>query len=149
MAATRRADVTWEGDLLSGSGVVSAGTSRSFTALPVSWASRTESAQGRTSPEELLAAAHASCFAMALSFGLAGAGKPPKKTEVRAAVTFANFTLVPGPSAHGFGALAASATALLVALVFLRRGLRDMEFRTFFRQRVRRFEAGRDHGAIG
>lgn len=88
MAATRRADVTWEGDLLSGSGVVSAGTSRSFTALPVSWASRTESAQGRTSPEELLAAAHASCFAMALSFGLAGAGKPPKKLEVSAAVTF-------------------------------------------------------------
>jgi len=88
MAATRRADVTWEGDLLSGGGVVTAGTSRSFNALPVSWASRTESAQGRTSPEELLAAAHASCFAMALSFGLAGTGKPPKKLEVSATVTF-------------------------------------------------------------
>ena len=88
MAATRRADVTWEGDLLSGGGVVSAGSSRSFSALPVSWASRTESPQGKTSPEELLAAAHASCFAMALSFGLAGAGKPPKKLEVNASVTF-------------------------------------------------------------
>lgn len=88
MAATRRADVTWEGDLLSGGGVVSAGSSRAFSALPVSWASRTESAQGRTSPEELLAAAHASCFAMALSFGLAGASKPPKKLEVSATVTF-------------------------------------------------------------
>lgn len=88
MAATRRSDVTWEGDLLSGGGVVSAGTSRAFSALPVSWASRTESPQGKTSPEELLAAAHASCFAMALSFGLAGAGKPPKKLEVSASVTF-------------------------------------------------------------
>lgn len=88
MAATRRADVTWEGDLLSGGGVVTAGTSRVFNALPVTWASRTESPQGKTSPEELLAAAHASCFAMALSFGLAGAGKPPKKLEVSAAVTF-------------------------------------------------------------
>lgn len=88
MAATRRADVTWEGDLLSGGGVVSAGSSRSFSALPVSWASRTESPQGKTSPEELLAAAHASCFAMALSFGLTGAGKPPKKLEVNASVTF-------------------------------------------------------------
>ena len=88
MAATRRADVTWEGDLLSGGGVVTAGTSRAFNALPVTWASRTESPQGKTSPEELLAAAHASCFAMALSFGLANVGKPPKKLEVSAAVTF-------------------------------------------------------------
>jgi osmotically inducible protein OsmC len=88
MAATRRADVTWEGDLLSGGGVVTAGTSRAFSALQVSWPSRTESPQGQTSPEELLAAAHASCFAMALSFGLANAGKPPKKLDVSAAVTF-------------------------------------------------------------
>jgi lipoyl-dependent peroxiredoxin len=88
MAVARRADVTWEGDLLSGGGVVTAGTSRAFNALPVTWASRTESPQGKTSPEELLAAAHASCFAMALSFGLTGAGKPPKKLEVSAMVTF-------------------------------------------------------------
>jgi hypothetical protein len=57
MAAKRRAEATWEGDLLSGKGVVSASTSRTFTELPVSWASRTESADGRTSPEELVAAA--------------------------------------------------------------------------------------------
>jgi osmotically inducible protein OsmC len=88
MAATRRADVTWKGDLLSGSGVVTASTSRAFSELPVSWASRTEAAGGRTSPEELIAAAHASCFAMALSFGLANAGKPPKQLEVSATVTF-------------------------------------------------------------
>jgi osmotically inducible protein OsmC len=88
MAAARRADVTWEGDLLTGGGVVTAGTSRAFNALPVTWASRTESPQGKTSPEELIAAAHASCYAMALSFGLAGAGKPPKTLEVSATVTF-------------------------------------------------------------
>lgn len=88
MAATRTAQATWEGDLISGSGVVSAGTSRTFAALPVTWASRTESAGGRTSPEELIAAAHASCFAMALSGGLAGEGTPPQKLEVGATVTF-------------------------------------------------------------
>lgn len=88
MAATRRADVIWEGDLMSGKGGVTASTSRAFTGLPVSWASRTEAPRGQTSPEELVAAAHASCFAMALSFGLAGAGKPPKKLEVSATVTF-------------------------------------------------------------
>ncbi len=73
---------------MSGSGVVTASSSRAFSALPVSWASRTEAAGGRTSPEELIAAAHASCFAMALSFGLANAKTPPKKLEVGAAVTF-------------------------------------------------------------
>jgi osmotically inducible protein OsmC len=88
MAAVRRADATWEGDLTSGSGVVTASTSRRFSDLPVSWASRTEEANGRTSPEELLAAAHASCFAMALSGGLARAGTPPQKLEVSARVTF-------------------------------------------------------------
>ncbi|HYM91356.1 MAG TPA: OsmC family peroxiredoxin [bacterium] len=88
MAATRRADVTWEGDLMSGGGVVTASASRAFSALPVSWASRTDTPRGQTSPEELVAAAHASCFAMALSGGLAGAGKPPKKLEVSATVTF-------------------------------------------------------------
>src|SRR5205807_6332656 len=116
MAATRRADVTWEGDLLSGGGVVTAASSGAFRALPVSWAARTESSQGRTSPEELIAAAHASCFAMALSFGLANAGKPPQKLEVSATVTFdkveAGFRIVssalavrgwvPGLDAEGF-----------------------------------------------
>ena len=88
MAAIRQAEVTWDGDLASGKGVVSARTSQAFTGLPVTWASRTESADGRTSPEELVAAAHASCFAMALSFGLGGAGTPPQKLEVSATVTF-------------------------------------------------------------
>ncbi len=88
MAAIRRADVTWTGDLVHGAGVVSASTSHAFTDLPVTWASRTENADGRTSPEELIAAAHASCFAMALSAGLTQAGTPPNKLEVSAAVTF-------------------------------------------------------------
>ena len=88
MAAVRRANVTWEGDLARGSGIVSAASSRAFSELPVSWPSRTESPDGRTSPEELVAAAHASCFAMALSFGLGNAGTPPQKLEVSAEVTF-------------------------------------------------------------
>ena len=88
MAATRTATVTWTGSLAEGSGTVSSGTSAQFTDLPVSWASRTEEAEGRTSPEELLAAAHASCFAMALSGGLARAGTPPEHMHVSAEVTF-------------------------------------------------------------
>jgi len=88
MAAVRRAHATWEGDLLSGNGVVSAESSSAFSKLPVTWASRTESSDGRTSPEELVAAAHASCYCMALSAGLARAGSPPEKLEVDAVVTF-------------------------------------------------------------
>ena len=90
MAAVRRAEVTWDGDLASGSGVTTASTSGAFSRLPVSWASRTESADGRTSPEELVAAAHASCFAMAFSAGLGGKGTPPTKLDVSATVTFDN-----------------------------------------------------------
>jgi lipoyl-dependent peroxiredoxin len=88
MAATRTATVTWTGSLAEGSGTVSAATSELFTDLPVSWASRTEEAEGRTSPEELLAAAHASCFSMALSGALARAGTPPDHVHVSATVTF-------------------------------------------------------------
>ena len=88
MAATRTATVTWTGSLAEGSGTVSAGTSQLFADLPVSWASRTESPDGRTSPEELLAAAHASCFSMALSGGLARGGTPPEHLHVSATVTF-------------------------------------------------------------
>ncbi|MGH2429686.1 MAG: OsmC family peroxiredoxin [Candidatus Limnocylindria bacterium] len=88
MAAVRTATVTWSGDLATGSGTASAGTSGLFTDLPVSWASRTEAPGGRTSPEELLAAAHASCYAMALSGGLARAGTPPEHLHVEAEVTF-------------------------------------------------------------
>ncbi|MFL5679072.1 MAG: OsmC family peroxiredoxin [Chloroflexota bacterium] len=88
MPALRRADATWSGDLMSGSGKVSASTSHAFADLPVSWASRTESADGRTSPEELLAAAHAACFSMAFSNGLAKAGHPAERLDVSAEVTF-------------------------------------------------------------
>ena len=88
MAATRTAHAVWEGGLIDGKGTVSAGSSSLFTSLPVSWASRTEAVDGRTSPEELLAAAHASCYCMALSHGLAGAGTPPQKLETSATVTF-------------------------------------------------------------
>src|SRR5437660_6060364 len=88
MATTRRADAVWEGELTSGKGQVSSGSSGLFRDLPVSWSARTEAPGGKTSPEELLAAAHASCFAMALSAGLARAGTPPKKLEVSASVTF-------------------------------------------------------------
>jgi osmotically inducible protein OsmC len=88
MAAVRTATVTWSGDLASGTGTVSAGTTGLFSDLPVSWASRTEAPAGRTSPEELLAAAHASCFAMAFSARLGKAGAPPEHLHVEAEVTF-------------------------------------------------------------
>jgi osmotically inducible protein OsmC len=88
VAVTRRAEVKWEGDLLSGKGVVSGKSSNAFGELPVTWAARTEAPAGKTSPEELLAAAHASCFAMALSAGLARARTPAKRLEVAAVVTF-------------------------------------------------------------
>jgi osmotically inducible protein OsmC len=88
MAATRSATVTWNGTLAEGSGTVSSGSSDLFTDLPVSWASRTEAPEGRTSPEELLAAAHASCFSMALAGALARGGTPPDHLHVSATVTF-------------------------------------------------------------
>jgi len=88
MPAVRRADVTWSGPLLTGSGSVSASSSAAFEDLPVTWASRTETADGRTSPEELVAAAHASCFAMAFSGALTRAGTPPDRLSVSAEVTF-------------------------------------------------------------
>jgi osmotically inducible protein OsmC len=87
MAAVRHADVVWEGTLARGSGKLSASSSHAFSDLPVTWASRTERSDGKTSPEELLASAHASCFAMALSFGLGEAGTPPERLEVSAADT--------------------------------------------------------------
>ena len=88
MATVRRATASWSGDLLSGSGTVSAYTTGLFTDLPVSWASRTEEPEGRTSPEELLAAAHAACYAMAFSNTLAKAGTPPEHLHVAAEVAF-------------------------------------------------------------
>jgi osmotically inducible protein OsmC len=88
MAATRVARVVWEGDLLQGGGQVWTESSGVLVGMPVTWASRTEDPQGRTSPEELLAAAHASCFSMALSADLARAGHPPERLEVTATATF-------------------------------------------------------------
>src|ERR671933_206467 len=89
MAAVRRASATWSGDLPTGKGQTSAGSSGVFNDLDVSWARRSEpDANGVTSPEELLAAAHASCFAMALSAGLGRAGTPPQRLDASASVTF-------------------------------------------------------------
>jgi osmotically inducible protein OsmC len=88
MAAMREARAVWSGDLISGTGAVSAVSSGKFTDLPVSWSARTAEPGGKSSPEELLAAAHASCFAMALSAGLGRAGTPPNRLEVRSRVTF-------------------------------------------------------------
>ena len=88
MAADRRAEVVWEGSLMEGSGTVTKTGSGALPELPVTWASRTESSDGKTSPEELIAAAHASCFSMALSHALAQAGNPPERLETSATVTF-------------------------------------------------------------
>ncbi len=86
--APRRAEAVWQGSLAQGSGEVSLVTSGAAGPLPVTWASRTERANGKTSPEELVAAAHASCFNMALSHALAEAGTPPERLETSATVTF-------------------------------------------------------------
>jgi osmotically inducible protein OsmC len=88
VATDRKAQVVWQGDLLHGSGTIEQVTSGAFGPLDVSWASRSEEPNGRTSPEELIAAAWASCFSMALSNGLAQAGNPPEKLETSATVTF-------------------------------------------------------------
>jgi len=85
---TRFAEVAWEGDLISGTGTINYVSSGAFSRLPVTWASRTEAHDGRTSPEELVAAAHASCFSMAFSGRLAKNGTPATKLDVRAVVTF-------------------------------------------------------------
>ncbi|HEY3259084.1 MAG TPA: OsmC family protein [Pseudonocardiaceae bacterium] len=87
MATDRVASTVWEGDLLTGRGVVTFESS-GIGQQPVSWPSRAEKANGKTSPEELIAAAHSSCFSMALSHGLAGAGTPPTRLEATATVTF-------------------------------------------------------------
>lgn len=88
MAAIRRAEARWSGPLNTGSGTVSAISSASFSDLPVSWSARTEASDGKTSPEELVAAAHAACYSMALSANLGRAGTPPDRLEVSAEVTF-------------------------------------------------------------
>jgi osmotically inducible protein OsmC len=88
MAAERRAQVTWRGDLMSGEGTIESVGSGAFGPLAVSWPARTESPNGKTRPEELIAAAHASCFCMALSHALAQAGNTPERLSASATVTF-------------------------------------------------------------
>ena len=87
MATIRRATATWSGDLLSGGGTVTAATTGIFRDQRTTWASRTEEPEGVTSPEELLAAAHASCFSMACSNILAKAGTPPTRLDVQVSVS--------------------------------------------------------------
>jgi osmotically inducible protein OsmC len=84
--ADRRAETTWEGDLVHGKGVTSVG-SGAFGPVNVSWAARTERSDGKTSPEELIAAAHASCYCMALSHELTQKGLPPTRLNASAVVT--------------------------------------------------------------
>jgi osmotically inducible protein OsmC len=87
--AERRAEVTWQGDLMSGSGTIERVGSGALGGLEVTWASRSEESEsGKTSPEELIAAAHAACFSMALSHGLAQAGHPPERLSTSAESTF-------------------------------------------------------------
>src|ERR687884_2182748 len=87
--ADRSARATWQGDLMSGDGEIHEAPSGAFGPLQVTWASRTEDEHGgKTSPEELLAAAHAACFSMALSLGLAKAGHPAERLETSSKVGF-------------------------------------------------------------
>ena len=88
MAEVRTANVVWNGDLASGSGMITYVSSGVFSRLPISWASRTSAPDGKTSPEELLAAAHASCFSMAFSARLAKNGTPADQLDVKVEVTF-------------------------------------------------------------
>ncbi len=122
MAADRTANVVWKGDLASGSGTIETVTSGAFGGLGVSWPSRAEDPNGQTSPEELIAAAWASCFSMALSAGLAKGGTPGERLDVSATVTLqpgegivkGALTVrgtVPGLDAAGFEAAAQGAKA--------------------------------------
>lgn len=95
MAVTSESTTVWLGDLASGSGVTSLDSSDAGE-FPVSWASRSGEESGKTTPEELLGAAHSACFSMAFAHALAGNGTPPESLQVTAAVTF-----VPGTGITG------------------------------------------------
>ncbi|GAA2731134.1 OsmC family protein [Pedococcus aerophilus] len=121
MATTRNASAHWEGSLMEGAGQVTFDSSGLGT-YDVTWPSRAEEANGRTSPEELIAAAHSTCFSMALSHGLAQAGTPATSIDTKAAVTFQPGTgitgialsvngVVPGLSAEQFDEAAQAAKA--------------------------------------
>ena len=88
MATDRTAEVTWHGDLMSGSGRIDSVSSGAIGGLDVDWRARSEDAESKTSPEELIAAAHASCVSMALSHGLGQAGHAPEELKTTATVTF-------------------------------------------------------------
>ena len=123
MAETRHATATWSGNLTEGTGMLQYVSSGAFARLPITWGSRTEAHEGRTSPEELLAAAHASCFSMAFSNQLAKNGTIAERLDVRVDVTAdkrdAGWTVlssaikvtgvVPGIDAETFGKLAEAA----------------------------------------
>lgn len=87
MAQVRQAEANWSGDLLSGGGSVSATSSGIFSDQGITWRARTEASEGKTSPEELLAAAHASCYSMAFSNELAKAGFPAERIDVSVVVS--------------------------------------------------------------
>ncbi|GAA2099406.1 OsmC family protein [Microlunatus panaciterrae] len=122
MATVRTANAHWEGSLMEGAGTVEL-VSSGIGTYDVTWASRAEeAASGRTSPEELIAAAHSTCFSMALSNGLAKAGTPPTSLDTTADVTFVPGTgitgskltvraVVPGLTAEQFEAAAQDAKA--------------------------------------
>jgi len=97
--AQSTAKTVWEGDLAHGSGTTSmaSGLGGDF---PVTWASRTARSKDKTSPEELLAAAHAACYSMALSHGLSGIDHPPERLDVTATVTFDPEAANPVKSSH-------------------------------------------------
>ncbi len=119
--AERRANVVWKGDLQGGSGTFDLASSEAVRDLPVTWASRAERPDGKTSPEELIAAAHASCYAMAFSGALAEMGNEPEELEINATCTFDVDQLkittvvlavrgrVPGLDAEGFQSAAEQA----------------------------------------
>ena len=86
MEQTREAQANWSGNLVEGKGSVRAGTSGAFPELPITWKARTEESGGLTSPEELLAAAHAACYSMAFSNELSKAGFVPDRVDVTASV---------------------------------------------------------------
>ena len=95
MATTRTANAHWEGSLMEGSGEVNL-TSSGIGTYPVTWAARAEEPNGKTSPEELIAAAHSTCFSMALSNALAQGGTPPTSVDTTAEVTFQPGTGITG-----------------------------------------------------
>lgn len=121
MSVTSEATTVWNGSLAEGSGKVTLDSSHVGT-FDVNWKARSEGSQNTTTPEELIAAAHASCFAMALSHALSGAGTPPEELSVTASVTFQPGTgitgshlnlnaTVPGISAEDFQKIADEAKA--------------------------------------